>query len=584
MRYKKVSSAQSGVTLVSATGANAQDPCDDKMIRCDQEKGDVTSRSNISLPLAAVFSVLAAHAATGSAVRTLIRQDCEGTIIVEEILPAATSSATERVADLVRLTRSGVIWQRTQDHAVYTTSSICRPVAVLAAGTYLNHPKQIEVIPIEGDETPDWAYSGSEFQTAASRDGSVIVGANCSAGAQRVTVYCWAPGSETPLWSTAISPATRATHRTVGASPDGSTIAVLVNMQGEYSTARLHLFDPASNVPIGVYDGPAGFARNFSVGEDGRFVAFIGAATAYVVDRDAGTIRWSGDMGATSDPLTISSDGNYLAYGWQSLRMLEWNGTTYSSLWFVSGNGYYLRSCAISSDGSTLVAGWYRNDFLRNRIHLFEMPSGTPLWTHLYTAGGGSYQDTPYDIAITADGEFFVVGSWGDQLNTNDEVQIFAHDSPEPEMSIDTPGSIFDVDIASLGGCSAYVTACGKHIHANETGNGGDLFSIRLSCPESVEDHDDPFGSVRFEALPNPFPPDGCIRLSLTDPWDVDLAVFSPLGTRIRTLLCGPMTGGTHTVRWDGLNERRELVPSGVYFVRFAAGDRSVVSRTVVLR
>jgi hypothetical protein len=53
-----------------------------------------------------------------------------------------------------------------------------------------------------------------------------------------------------------------------------------------------------------------------------------------------------------------------------------------------------------------------------------------------------------------------------------------------------------------------------------------------------------------------------------------------PIGSRVRELLdAAPYPAGTLT--WDGLDDRRGHVPSGVYFVRLSVPGGSAVRRVV---
>jgi WD40 repeat protein len=540
------------------------------------------SRALLATAVLVSLSLLIAAEAAGRDARTILQSSDQGTILVESIDETGAPPAEGTGVWIPGGRESGVIWQRTHLDATYNTAAFAGPPAVIAAGTYLNPPKQVEVVPIGGNGTPDWVQGGEEFHTAASRDGSVIAAVDFVSSSTTVTVHRWDPASNVPLWSYPIGSATRGSHRTIAVSADGSTIAVLVSMV-EGTQARLYLFDADSPTPIGVYDG-SGFARNLSIGEDGRFVAFIGLSTAYVVDRDADAIRWSGSMGATNDPIAITTDGNYLAFGWTSLQMRQWNGTSYANLWSIAGGAYTLYRCEFSGDGGTFAAGWARTSFDQNRIQLFEMPSGSPLWTRFYDTGAGAYQDIPGDLALTHDGGFLAVGSWGDQLNTNPEVHLFAHASSEPVLTVDTPGSMFDVDILDDGGCGAYVTACGKHVHANQTGRGGDLYSIHYDCPTGTPGVVGPLAEARLEAVPNPCRASMPIRFVLSEPGTAELAILTADGRGVRSLLNAPLAAGPHEVTWDGNDARGRPVAAGAYFVRLRAGREADVARFTRLR
>ncbi len=529
--------------------------------------------------------MLVAQSTDASDVRTFLRPGLAGVDVIQEITaPQALPEpvAADRLCEGAR-TDLEELWHRHYTDAIYTTTAVCGASGLIAAGTYLNPPKQVEVVPIEGVGTPDWTYPGVEFYVDASGDGSIIAGVDYNQPALTVTVHCWEAGSAVPLWSTTIPNASRGSSRTVDVSADGSTIAVLVTMQTGSPAARLYLYSPASSTPLGVFDGPAGFGRNLSLGDDGRFAAFIGLATMYVVDRDLGTMRWSGSMGASSDPVAISTDGKYLAFGWTSLRMMQWNGQSYASLWTVSGGSFALGTVAFSGDGQTCVSGWYRSDFRQNRIRPFAMPSSTPLWTYDYVQSNGVYQETPYDIAVTPAGDFFVVGSWGDIENLNPEVHLFGRDQATPLATLDTPGSMFDVDLRGTA-AGLIVTAAGKTVHGNQTGRGGDLYALRYGDPAEVAETRPSAATLRLEAVPNPFCAGAGFSFALAEGQPLRVALYSADGRQVRILADEVFATGRHRLAWDGRDQEGSEVPAGLYLLRLEGSGHAAMARAVVVR
>ena len=413
---------------------------------------------------------------------TVFRHDSDGTRTATRSV-ASVPSPSERWEAIPRWAgpREGeILWHEFLTEAIYTTAEISIPQGSLITGTYLNPPMEAQLISLVGDGSPLWRLPGTQFQVAASTNADVFAAVDYD-GAD-VTVYKWHAASGTPDWSYVIPDSSPGSHRTVAVSADGSIIAVLVTMTNGPGLGRLYYFEPGSATPLGIVDAGAGtFGRNLSITPDGRFVAFIAFAEIYVVDCNAGTIRYSFISDASSDPITISGDGQYIAYGWLKLYVRQWDGSAYSPLFTRTVPQRYLRQCIISADSGTLVAAWYPSDFRQNRIELHELPSSQPLWTFDYEYGAGDYQDIVYEMAVTADGGYVAVASLGDQVNTNPEVHVFEHDSPTPVFTLDTPGSMFEVDIAETPGGAVYLAACGKHIHANESGRGGDIYSILLA-------------------------------------------------------------------------------------------------------
>jgi hypothetical protein len=214
----------------------------------------------------------------------------------------------------------------------------------------------------------------------------------------------------------------------------------------------------------------------------------------------------------------------------------------------------------------------------------FNTPSSTPLWTRLYAAGGGPYADYLADVDLTPDGSFIAVCSNGDSLNTNPEIQVFHRGGPTPLLTVDTPGSMFDVDVALGPGGGVYVAACGKHVHANALGRGGDLYSLRVEGT-GVEGSHGPGGSVlSLEAFPNPSGAQTTVRFRLEEPAFAQIRIYSPAGELVRTLHEGFLPAGPHAAIWDGSLESGRAAPSGVYLARLDASGRASTRRIVVLR
>lgn len=85
-------------------------------------------------------------------------------------------------------------------------------------------------------------------------------------------------------------------------------------------------------------------------------------------------------------------------------------------------------------------------------------------------------------------------------------------------------------------------------------------------------------------ASPNPAMGRANLSFSLARDADVTLEVYNLQGARVRTVLSGTLTAGSHSVAWDGLDESGSRARAGTYFVRLASGGQSATSRFVFLR
>ena len=83
------------------------------------------------------------------------------------------------------------------------------------------------------------------------------------------------------------------------------------------------------------------------------------------------------------------------------------------------------------------------------------------------------------------------------------------------------------------------------------------------------------------ECHPNPFGDSTAISYALSAPAQVDVAIYSLLGGRVRTLHAGMAQPGGHLVRWDGLDDSGRTAPAGTYIVWSQAGEEIRVRQVV---
>ena len=86
-------------------------------------------------------------------------------------------------------------------------------------------------------------------------------------------------------------------------------------------------------------------------------------------------------------------------------------------------------------------------------------------------------------------------------------------------------------------------------------------------------------------AAPNPFNPSTTLHLQLPMRSVVGLTIYNLSGQVVRTLLdYDELDAGYHTIDWDGRNQQGQPVTSGVYLSRLRAGNKTLVSKLVLLR
>ena len=83
---------------------------------------------------------------------------------------------------------------------------------------------------------------------------------------------------------------------------------------------------------------------------------------------------------------------------------------------------------------------------------------------------------------------------------------------------------------------------------------------------------------------PNPFNPSTIIEYELPAPGSVQVLVYDVQGRFVRRLLDTQQAGGSHSVTWDGTDDRGIHVASGVYFYQVQAGGRMAAKKAILLK
>ena len=80
-------------------------------------------------------------------------------------------------------------------------------------------------------------------------------------------------------------------------------------------------------------------------------------------------------------------------------------------------------------------------------------------------------------------------------------------------------------------------------------------------------------------AYPNPFNPTTSVALSLPNDSYVSVTVYNLMGQQVATLADGYMTANVYDFSWNASS-----VPSGMYFIRAAAGSDVAIQKVMLLK
>jgi choice-of-anchor B domain-containing protein len=87
-----------------------------------------------------------------------------------------------------------------------------------------------------------------------------------------------------------------------------------------------------------------------------------------------------------------------------------------------------------------------------------------------------------------------------------------------------------------------------------------------------------------YPAHPNPFNPSTVIRYAVPKTGKITVTIYDLLGRPVANLVDAVQAKGRHAVRWNGLDESRRKVPSGVYLVVLQAGETVKTQKITLLR
>ena len=423
---------------------------------------------------------------------------------------------------------------------------------------------------------PGWAGLGTGTVAAESADIYYAVQNWDGGEGQFTAVHCFNGGSATPVWTydgtgyfdsgSVDGPGKYAV------STDGSVLAVGGAIGGHLAVL---FFGPDSSTPIAVYEDPslAYYPRQLRITADGSKCIFRVSATLYRVDTATGALEASYALDASNDCFGVSPDGSVVAYGFTAARIAVWDGSQYSLQAGMSVSGYYGGAAAVAADNSTVYFGFYKSNYTTNRIIRYDLNASAPVWTYDYPVGSGGYQDVMEWMDCSIDGRWLAAATWGCENGGGAEVNVFDDLNPtEPVFSIDTPGSMFHVDISSDG---RYVTAAGKHVHANQMGSGTDVYMAEIDVM-GIEGPEE--GTAELRLAPNPAHGEFAASFTVPGPCAPSLEIYDLQGRLVH--------GETLevTTRGSGSFQFATGLPAGVYTCVLTTPWEEAAARLVITR
>jgi hypothetical protein len=102
--------------------------------------------------------------------------------------------------------------------------------------------------------------------------------------------------------------------------------------------------------------------------------------------------------------------------------------------------------------------------------------------------------------------------------------------------------------------------------------------------PTSNHDGTATASNTLINAYPNPFSSTLKIETDISKSGNIDIEVFNIRGQRVRTLISGTAAKGKMETSWDGCDNFGKPMSSGVYLIRLHTSDKSVITKTLLMK
>jgi hypothetical protein len=114
-----------------------------------------------------------------------------------------------------------------------------------------------------------------------------------------------------------------------------------------------------------------------------------------------------------------------------------------------------------------------------------------------------------------------------------------------------------------------------------------DMGCYEFGAPPAT--NDDPVapqlsGGISATNYPNPFNPETSIRFHLPQSGLTEICVYNLKGQMVRRLLSDNLVAGMHTVQWNGRDDNKQPVASGMYLYRVQSGKQYYMGKMVLMK
>jgi hypothetical protein len=244
-------------------------------------------------------------------------------------------------------------------------------------------------------------------------------------------------------------------------SRDGQTIVSLFE-SGFTPDREVRIHDLATGVPTTTWSLPVTtWTQRFDLSPDGTVAAYSdydGTGVTELVDLATGVVLFSTpgslppDQGLSNGGEVVITKERIADVGWLLKVQSHATGVWRDVVKVATGLTDYPQEMAVSDDGTVAVAAWWNDaEPWKVTVRAYDAVTGDLLMERTQGEPGGDYDNYTGDVAISADGTRFVMGTWGTGVPGPSELVVYDPWADVNVASFPLAGSVFETILSADG-------------------------------------------------------------------------------------------------------------------------------------